>query len=260
MAGQGEEDGGLLTCLKIRQYRRIILTKPWTAHIITLFPELFPGPLAASVLGRALENDIWSLNTHQLRDFADDRHRSVDDAPAGGGPGMVMRADVLGRAIDHVHDCAGQKLPMIYLSPRGEPFNQALAHEFAEGPGAIILCGRFEGIDERVIEARGLRDISIGDYVMTGGEIAAMVFLDCVTRLLPGVVGEQASLEDESFENGLLEYPHYTRPRSWEGLDIPEILLSGDHERIAEWRRAEALRQTAQRRPDLMARKKQIKS
>ena len=245
--------------------RRKILTKPWTAHILTLFPELFPGSLSASITGRALENGVWLLKTTQIRDFASGRHKSVDGAPAGGGPGMVMRADVVGAAIDAVSEGArdaetpgqgGSGLPIIYLSPRGEPLTQALAHELASGPGAIILCGRFEGVDERVIQARGLREISIGDYVLTGGEVAAMVMLDCVVRLLPGVVGEPDSLKDESFESGLLEYPQFTKPREWEGLDIPEVLLSGDHGRVADWRRAEAEKITRARRPDLLNSKK----
>ena len=203
-----------------------------------------------------MEKSIWSLTTTQIRDFGTGRHASVDGAPAGGGPGMVMRADVLGDAIDDVQGKSDADLPLIYLSPRGEPLTQALAHELADGPGVIILCGRFEGIDERVIEARSMREISIGDYVLTGGEVAAMVMLDCVTRLLPGVVGEEGSLEDESFENGLLEYPQYSKPRNWEGLDIPDILLSGDHGKIAEWRRMQSERITRERRPDLKAKNK----
>jgi len=203
-----------------------------------------------------MEKSIWSLTTTQIRDFGTGRHASVDGAPAGGGPGMVMRADVLGDAIDDVQRKTDADLPLIYLSPRGEPLTQALAHELADGPGVIILCGRFEGIDERVIEARSMREISIGDYVLTGGEVAAMVMLDCVTRLLPGVVGEEGSLEDESFENGLLEYPQYSKPRNWEGLDIPDILLSGDHGKIAEWRRMQSERITRERRPDLKAKNK----
>jgi len=206
-----------------------------------------------------MEKGIWSLSTTQIRDFGTGRHASVDGAPAGGGPGMVMRADVLGNAIDAVGanagDEAGVPLPLIYLSPRGEPLTQALAHELASGPGAVIICGRFEGIDERVIETKGLREISIGDYVLTGGEVAAMVLLDCVTRLLPGVVGEHGSLEDESFEQGLLEYPQYTKPRSWEGMEIPDVLLSGNHGKIAEWRREQSNRITRERRPDLMVKK-----
>ena len=203
-----------------------------------------------------MENDIWSLSTTHLRDFAHDRHKSVDGAPAGGGPGMVMRADVLGPAIEHAQADAGVGVPLIYLSPRGEPLTQSLAHELAEGPGAVLLCGRFEGVDERVIEKYSLREVSVGDYVLTGGEVAAMVLLDCVTRLLPGVVGERGSLEDESFESGLLEYPQYTKPRSWQGLDIPDVLLSGDHGRVAKWRQEQSERLTAERRPDLLAKTK----
>ena len=223
---------------------------PWRATIVTLFPELFPGPLSASLAGEALRQGIWSLETIAIRDFGIGRHRTVDDTPAGGGAGMVMRADVVGSALDAA---ANTDSPFIYLSPRGEPFTQALAHELAAGPGATLLAGRFEGVDERVIERRRLREISVGDYVLSGGEIAAMVLLDAVVRLLPGVLGAAASLSEESFEAGLLEYPHYTRPREWEGAAIPDVLLSGDHEKIAAWRRAESERLTRERRPDLWA-------
>jgi tRNA (guanine37-N1)-methyltransferase len=223
---------------------------PWRATVLTLFPELFPGPLAASLAGEALKRGRWTLDTVAIREFGLGRHRAVDDTPAGGGAGMVMRADVLGGAIDSA--VAGNPLtPRIHLSPRGEPLTQARVRELAAGPGVMLLAGRFEGIDERVIEARNLREVSIGDYVLSGGELAAMVLIDAVVRLLPGVVGQAASLAEESFEAGLLEYPHYTRPREWEGRAIPEVLLSGDHERIAEWRRGEARRLTAERRPDL---------
>jgi tRNA (guanine37-N1)-methyltransferase len=225
---------------------------PWRATIVTLFPELFPGPLSASLAGEALRQGIWSLDTIAIRDFGIGRHRTVDDTPAGGGAGMVMRADVLGAALDAAV-AANQGSPCIYLSPRGEPFTQALARDFAVGSGVVLLAGRFEGVDERIIERRQLREISIGDYVLSGGEIAAMVLLDAIVRLLPGVVGATASLADESFEAGLLEYPHYTRPREWEGADIPDVLLSGDHDKIAAWRRAEAERITRERRPDLWA-------
>jgi len=223
---------------------------PWRATIVTLFPELFPGPLSASLAGEALRQGIWSLETIAIRDFGIGRHRTVDDTPAGGGAGMVMRADVVGAAMDAAA-ADNKDSPFIYLSPRGEPFTQALAHELAAGPGATLLAGRFEGVDERVIERRRLREISIGDYVLSGGEIAAMVLLDGVVRLLPGVLGAAASLSEESFEAGLLEYPHYTRPREWEGAAIPDVLLSGDHEKIAAWRRAESERLTRERRPDL---------
>jgi tRNA (guanine37-N1)-methyltransferase len=225
---------------------------PWRATVVTLFPELFPGPLSASLSGDALQQGLWALDTIAIRDFGLGRHKTVDDTPAGGGAGMVMRADVLGSALDAAV-AASPEVPRIYLSPRGAPLTQAVAREFAAAPGAILLAGRFEGIDERVIEARRLREISIGDYVLSGGELAAMVLIDAVVRLLPGVVGAAASLAEETFEQGLLEYPHYTRPRDWEGLSIPEVLLSGDHKRIQAWRRAESERLTRERRPDLWA-------
>jgi tRNA (guanine37-N1)-methyltransferase len=223
---------------------------PWRATVLTLFPELFPGPLAASLAGEALAQGLWALDAVGLREFGIGRHRAVDDTPAGGGAGMVMRADVLGAAIDAA-SAGNPQAPPIYLSPRGDLLTQAMARELATGPGVLLLAGRFEGIDERVIAARGLREISIGDYVLAGGELAAMVLIDAVVRLLPGVVGKAASLHEESFEAGLLEYPQYTRPREWEGLEIPQVLLSGDHKRIAEWRRAEAERITRERRSDL---------
>jgi tRNA (guanine37-N1)-methyltransferase len=223
----------------------------WRADILTLYPEMFPGPLGASLSGDALERGIWSLATHQIRDHGRGRHRAVDDTPAGGGPGMVIRADVLGEAIDAV-SVAGDTRPRLYMSPRGRRLDQGFVRELAQGPGAVILCGRFEGIDERVIAGRDLIEVSIGDYVLSGGELAAMVMLDACVRLLPGVMGASASGEEESFESGLLEYPHYTRPREWEGRHIPDILLSGDHGAIARWRRDEALRITRERRPDLL--------
>jgi tRNA (guanine37-N1)-methyltransferase len=221
--------------------------------VVTLFPELFPGPLAASLAGEALKRGLWDLDTLALRDFGIGRHRQVDDTPAGGGAGMVLRADVVAAAVDAAR-AAVPEAPAVYLSPRGEPLGQTLARDLATGPGVVLLAGRFEGVDERVIEARGLREVSIGDYVLSGGELAAMVLIDAVVRLLPGVVGAPASLAEESFEAGLLEYPHYTRPRDWEGRPIPDVLLSGDHGRIAAWRRAEAERLTRARRPDLWAR------
>ncbi len=224
----------------------------WRATVLTLFPEMFPGPLGVSLAGQALDAGIWSLATRQIRDFGIGRHRAVDDTPAGGGAGMVLRADVLGPAIDAARADDPQS-PLIYLSPRGAPLTQAVAHELAEGPGVILLAGRFEGIDQRVIDARGLREISVGDYVLSGGELAAMVLLDAVVRLLPGVVGAAESLQHESFETGLLEHPQYTRPRTWEGRAIPDVLLSGDHARIEAWRRAEAEAITRARRPDLLA-------
>lgn len=223
------------------------------ASVLTLYPEMFPGPLGLSLAGRAM-GEAWSLDTHFIRDFATDRHRTVDDTPAGGGPGMVMKADVVARAIDHASP-EGDPRPRLYMSPRGRPLTQELVRELAAGPGAVILCGRFEGVDERLIAARGLTEVSIGDYVLSGGELAAMVLIDAVVRLLPGVMGHAESGTEESFETGLLEYPHYTRPQVFEGLTIPEILVSGDHAKIATWRRAEAERLTRERRPDLWAKR-----
>jgi len=222
--------------------------------VLTLFPEMFPGPLGVSLVGQALDAGVWTLATLPLREFGIGRHRAVDDTPAGGGAGMVMRADVIAAAIDQAR-VDEPSAPLIYLSPRGEPLTQALAAELADGPGVMLLAGRFEGVDERVIAGRNMREVSIGDYVLSGGEIAAMVLLDACVRLLPGVIGGAASLSEESFEGGLLEYPQYTKPREWEGRPIPEVLLSGDHKRIAEWRRAEAERITAARRPDLLQRR-----
>ena len=224
---------------------------PWAATVLTLFPEMFPGPLGLSLSGQALAAKIWSLDSVQIRDFGLGRHAQVDDTPAGGGAGMVLRADVLGPALDHAKANAPDA-PLIYLSPRGAPLTQSLARELAAGPGVTLLAGRFEGIDERVIEARQLREVSIGDYVLSGGEIAAMVLIDACVRLLPGVLGGADSLAHESFENGLLEYPQYTKPREWEGRAIPDVLLSGDHKKIEVWRRAEAERITRARRPDLL--------
>ena len=222
----------------------------WRASVLTIFPEMFPGPLGISLAGKALAAGTWSLDVADIRDFATDRHRSVDDTPAGGGPGMVMRADVLGRAIDAV---ATDGRPRLLLSPRGVPLSQSRVEALAAEPGAVLVCGRFEGVDERVIAARGLEEISIGDYVLSGGEIAALALLDACVRLLPGVMGALASTTEESFADGLLEYPHYTRPQLWEGLAIPEVLTSGDHAKVAAWRRAEAERLTRERRPDLWA-------
>jgi tRNA (guanine37-N1)-methyltransferase len=223
----------------------------FSAHIITLFPELFPGPLGASVIGRGMADGLWSLSTTQLRDFATDRHRTVDDTPSGGGAGMVLKPDILARAIDTVSP-EGDARPRLLMSPRGKPLTQARARELAAGPGAVIVCGRFEGIDQRVIEARQLEEVSIGDYVLAGGEVAAMVLLEAVVRLIPGVLGAAESHADESFENGLLEYPQYTRPQVFEGREIPAVLTSGDHGKVEKWRRAESEKLTRARRPDLL--------
>jgi tRNA (guanine37-N1)-methyltransferase len=221
------------------------------ASVLTLYPEMFPGALGLSLAGRALGDGTWSLETVQIRDFASDRHRTVDDTPAGGGAGMVMRADIVAKAIDATAP-DGDPRPRLLMSPRGRPLTQARVRELAAGPGVMILCGRFEGIDQRVIEARALEEVSIGDYILSGGEPAALVLLDAIVRLLPGVMGNEASGTEESFEGGLLEHPHYTRPQEFEGRTIPEVLTSGNHARIVAWRRAEAERLTAERRPDLM--------
>ena len=218
------------------------------ASVLTLYPAMFPGPLGQALAGRALARGDWVLEAHDIRAHAHDRHASVDDTPAGGGAGMVMRADVLARAID-AHALSG--CPRLLMSPRGQPFTQALAREWSAGPGLTIVCGRFEGVDERVIEARDLVEVSIGDYVLSGGEPAAHVVLDACVRLLPGVMGNSLSGEEESFEHERLEHPHYTRPTTFEGRSIPEVLRSGDHGRIAAWRRAESERLTRERRPDL---------
>jgi tRNA (guanine37-N1)-methyltransferase len=222
----------------------------FAATVLTLFPAMFPGPLGQSLAGEALTRGLWSLEARDIRDHGLGRHRAVDDTPAGGGPGMVMRADVLAASLDAVA-LPGDSRPRLIMSPRGAPFTQGRAREWAAGPGLVILCPRFEGVDERLIEARSLTEVSIGDYVLSGGEIAALAILDVCVRLIPGVMGKEASGAEESFENDLLEYPHFTRPREWEGRAIPEVLLSGDHARIAEWRRREAERLTRQRRPDL---------
>jgi tRNA (guanine37-N1)-methyltransferase len=223
----------------------------WRATVLTIFPEMFPGPLGSSLAGKALTEGKWALEAIDIRGFATDKHRSVDDAPSGGGAGMVMRADIAAAAIDAARAAMPAGAPTIYLSPRGYPFMQEQARELAGGPGVILLCGRFEGIDERVLQARNIEEISIGDYVLSGGEIAAQVVIDAVVRLLPGVAGNENSLAEESFAQGLLEYPHYTRPREWEGRAIPGVLLSGDHKAIAKWRREQAEKLTKARRPDL---------
>ncbi len=224
---------------------------PWRATVLTLFPEMFPGPLGVSLAGKALASGLWALEARDIRDAATDRHRSVDDTPAGGGPGMVLRADLLAGAIDAANIAPDR--PRLLMSPRGRPLTQSRAVELAAGRGPLIVCGRFEGVDQRVIDARRLEEVSVGDYVLSGGEIAALALIDACVRLLPGVMGQPASGADESFSDGLLEYPQYTRPQEFEGQPIPEILLSGDHARIAAWRRAEAEALTRARRPDLWA-------
>lgn len=221
------------------------------ATILTLFPEMFPGPLGVSLAGRALADGLWSLEARDVRDSATSKHRNVDDTPAGGGPGMVLRADVLAAAIDAASP-ADDPRPRYLMSPRGRRIDQALAAELAAGPGAVIVAGRFEGVDERVISGRGLVEVSLGDFVLSGGEIAAMALLDAAIRLIPGVMGNSLSGDSESFSAGLLEYPQYTKPQVWEGRPIPDVLLSGDHARVARWRQEEARRITAERRPDLL--------
>lgn len=219
------------------------------ATILTLYPEMFPGFLGQSLSGKALERGAWSIEPVQIRDFATDKHRSVDDTPSGGGAGMVLRADILAKAIDSVGD---DDRPRLLMSPRGKPLTQARVRELAEGPGAVIICGRFEGVDQRVIDARHLEEVSIGDYILSGGEPAAMILLDAVIRVLPGVMGNDQSGVHESFESGLLEHPHYTRPPVFEGREIPEVLTSGNHAKIEKWRHEQALKLTAERRPDLL--------
>jgi tRNA (guanine37-N1)-methyltransferase len=227
----------------------------WRATVLTLFPEMFPGPLGVSLAGKALASGLWTLEARDIRTSATDKHRSVDDTPAGGGPGMVLRADVLAAAIDAAETVpdTSKDRPRLLMSPRGRPLTQSRVMELATGPGALIVCGRFEGIDQRVIEARALEEVSIGDYVLSGGEIAAFALIDACVRLLPGVMGKLASGADESFSDGLLEYPQFTRPQLFEGRPIPETLISGDHARVAAWRQAEAEALTRDRRPDLWA-------
>jgi len=222
----------------------------WRATVLTLYPEMFPGPLGMSLAGKALAAGTWALEVADIRNAATDKHRSVDDTPAGGGPGMVMRADILARAIDALQLDANR--PRLLMSPRGTPLTQARVLELAAGPGPLIVCGRFEGVDQRVIEARSLEEVSVGDYVLSGGEIAAMALIDACVRLLPGVMGHAASGTEESFAEGLLEYPHYTRPQDFEGRTIPEVLTSGNHKEISAWRRAQAEQLTQLRRPDLL--------
>ncbi len=225
----------------------------FSATILTLYPEMFPGPLGASLAGRALAEGKWSCDPLQIRDYATDKHRSVDDTPAGGGAGMVMRADVVAAALDDAI-ARNPGVPVLAMTPRGKPLSQARVRELSTGPGAIILCGRFEGVDQRLFEAREIEEVSIGDYILSGGEMAALVLLDACIRLLPGVMGAASSGDDESFETGLLEYPHYTRPVEWEGRTIPEVLRSGDHAKIDAWRKSQAEIDTRLRRPDLWER------
>lgn len=220
------------------------------ATVLTLYPDMFPGHLGHSLSGKALERGQWSLDTVQIRDFAEDKHRTVDDTPAGGGAGMVLRADILAKAIDHAS--AGGDRPRLLMSPRGRPLTQKRVRELAAGPGAIIVCGRFEGVDQRVIDSRGLEEVSIGDYILSGGEPAALVLLDAVVRILPGVMGNDLSGVHESFEGGLLEHPHYTRPQAFEGMEIPAVLTSGHHGAIEKWRETQARKLTEERRPDLL--------
>lgn len=220
------------------------------ADIITLFPELFPGPLGASIIGRAAEKGTWALEATQLRDFATDKHKKVDDTPAGGGPGLVLKPDILAKAIDHVAP-KNDPRPRILMSARGKPFDQQMARDWANGPGVVIVCGRFEGVDQRVIDKRNLTEVSVGDFVLCGGEVAAMTMLEATVRLLPGVMGSAESEADESFENGLLEYPQYTRPAEFEGEPIPEVVTSGDHKKVAQWRQEQSEQLTKQNRPDL---------
>jgi tRNA (guanine37-N1)-methyltransferase len=222
----------------------------WRASILTLFPEMFPGPLGVSLAGKALTAKVWSLDAIDIRAHATDKHRTVDDTPAGGGPGMVMKADVLAKALDSIPN---DTRPRLLMSPRGRPLTQGRVQELARGPGTVILCGRFEGIDERLIEARKIEEVSLGDFILSGGEPAALALLDACVRLIPGVMGKEASAAEESFSQGLLEYPHYTRPAVFEGLAIPEVLTSGDHAKVEKWRQAEAERLTKERRPDLWA-------
>lgn len=229
------------------------------ASILTLYPQMFPGTLGHSLAGKALERGDWELELVQIRDFAHDKHRTVDDTPAGGGAGMVLRADILAKAIDQT-SAEDDPRPRLLLSPRGKPLDQERVRELAAGPGVVLVCGRFEGVDQRVIDARQLEEVSIGDYVLSGGEVAAQVLLDAVIRLLPGVMGNEKSGTHESFENGLLEHPHYTRPQEWEGRTIPEVLTSGNHQRIADWQREQSEALTRRRRPDLLDRDGQQES
>lgn len=232
------------------------LTRAWQAQVITLLPGAFPGVLGESLTGKALKDGIWQLDAVDLRRFGEGRHRNVDDTPAGGGAGMVLRADIMGKAIDHARRAMPDGAPLIYLSPRGTPFDQAMARDLAAGPGVTLICGRFEGLDQRVIDHYAIREVSLGDFVLSGGDIAAQAMLDACIRLLPGVLGNATSVDEESFSDGLLEHPHYTRPADWRGRTIPPVLQSGHHGEIARWRRAEAEALTRERRPDLWARRR----
>lgn len=227
------------------------MTAPWTATVLTLFPEMFPGPLEFSLAGKALARGMWRLETVDIRDFASDKHRSVDDAPFGGGPGMVLRPDVVDAAISGIADRPG---PLLYLSPRGHRLDQERVQQLSAGPGVRLLCGRFEGIDERVIEAHAVEELSLGDFVLSGGEPAAIALIDACVRLLPGVIGDAAAVTEESFTENLLEYPHYTRPQEWRGRAVPEVLVSGHHDKVRQWRQAQAEAATQARRPDLWQR------
>ena len=226
-------------------------TDAWAAHVLTLYPEMFPGPLGQSLAGKGLETGAWDLQVSNIRDFSVGKHHTVDDSPFGGGAGMVMRPDVLGNAIDAARTASGDDKRLMYFSPRGRVMDQSFVREIAQGPGVILVCGRFEGIDQRVLDAKNIEEVSLGDFILSGGEIAALAMLDAVIRLLPGVTGNQSSLEEESFEIGLLEYPHYTRPATWEGRDVPDVLLSGHHKKIKEWRQRCSEELTKQRRADL---------
>ncbi|MBI2240391.1 MAG: tRNA (guanosine(37)-N1)-methyltransferase TrmD [Magnetospirillum gryphiswaldense] len=231
----------------MKKGRAKVLADPWLATVLTIFPEMFPGPLGLSLAGRALAKGTWRLDAVNIRDYATDKHRSVDDVPFGGGAGMVMRADVLDAAIKAKRGAG----PLVYMTPRGRLLDQALVRELADGPGVTVLCGRFEGVDQRVLEANEAVEVSLGDFVLSGGELPALVLLDAVVRLLPGVLGNQETLAEESFEWGLLEYPHYTRPAEWQGREVPEVLISGHHERIRDWRLRQSEEATRTRRPDL---------
>ena len=259
MAEPPGKSHGRLSISATAQPRELMTDRPelagaWEARVVTLFPEAFPGALGLSLTGKALEEGLWRLTTTDLRTFGEGKHRNVDDTPAGGGAGMVLRPDIVARALSHAQRGAPEdraRWPILYLSPRGRPFDQAMARRLSGTEGLTLLCGRFEGVDERVIEHFGIEEVSLGDYVLTGGEIAAMALIDATVRLIPRVLGNQASVEEESFSDGLLEFPQFTRPATWEGRAIPEVLLSGHHAKIADWRRAMAERLTKERRPDL---------